>query len=126
MKTIKFSMEIGVVSGYGHNNADAANITIDTIGQYWQEEARSVFAACGTYISAVVSGANRTVYNTDWGCPIGGEVTFAISGSANPNFVTDMDAWKDAVLTVAKAMKSRLQQSTVTVEFVEVEMEYLN
>ncbi len=126
MKTIKFSMEMGVVSGYGHNNADAANITIDTIGQYWQEEAGKVFAACGTYISAVISGANRTVYHTDWGCPIGGEVTFAISGSANPNFVTDMNAWKDAVLSVAKAMKSRLQQSTVTVEFVEVEIEYLN
>jgi hypothetical protein len=125
MKTLKFALEIGVIAGYGHDNANADEIRIEDIGRYWQEAAADAVGEHGIYVSAVITGPNRTVYHTDWGCPVGGELTFTITGSANPNFVDDVEDWKAAVLCVANMLKKRLQQSTVTVEFSEVQVEYL-
>jgi len=112
-----FSATIGVVAGYGHSNevTDAAKIVADV----WQKKSAEVHESTGIYISAVVS-PSLTVYGTNWGCPVGGERTATVSGSANPAFVQDLDAWKQTVLTVVKAVKAELQQSTVVVEFSEL------
>jgi len=118
-KTVKFFATFGVVAGYHHENGVTPATAADMVAEAWQEAAADHFAAAGIYISAVVE-PSKTVYHTDWGCPVGGEVTATVSGTANPAFVQDMAAWKQAVLTVVKAVKAKLQQSTVAVEFVEV------
>jgi len=80
-KTIKFSVVVGVVAGYGHNNEveNAVNI----VAEAWQKAAADYFATTGIYPSGVVT-PGKVVYHTDWGCPVGGEVVAVVSGSANP------------------------------------------
>ena len=122
-KTIKFEATIGVVEGYGHDNEGAVD-TASVVAEVWQKKAGEEFAQSGLYISASVS-SSITVYAVDWGCPQGGELTATVSGSANPEFTQDLVAWKQAALRVVGAVKKELRQSTVVVEFSEVEHHYL-
>ena len=119
MATVKFSATIGVVAGYGHEN-EVAKPADAIVAEAWQKAAAAVFADTGIYISAVVE-PSKVVYHTDWGCPVGGEVAATVSSTANPAFVQDLAAWKKAVLSVVKLVKSELQQSTVAVEFASVD-----
>ena len=50
---------------------------------------------------------------------------FTISVTANPQFVNDISVWKNTVIELVTTMKTRLQQSTVTIEFCETDVIYL-
>lgn len=121
--TKKATIVIGVNEGYHHNNENLDNRE-KLVASIWQEKARKIFEETGIYISCVVS-ASKTVYNTEWGCPVGGEDTVTITTTANPEFVKDMESWEKAVIEVTKLMKQELKQSTVTIEFETVELLYL-
>lgn len=118
MKTLKFEIVTGINEGYGHENEEANGVLL--VSKAWQFLAEKVMHETGLYISAVAS-QSKTIYNTDWGCPVGGEDTITITGIANPEFVKDLDQWKQVVLVVARQLKDELKQSTLTVEFTEVE-----
>lgn len=120
--TIKATIVMGINEGYFHDNEQAD--AIEVIGTKWQVQADKVFKETNIYVSAVVSHA-KVVYHEDWGCPEGGEVVAVITSSLNPEFVSDKEAWKNAVLSVAKAIRDDLEQSTVTVEFSEIDLIYL-
>ena len=120
MKTIKMTAVIGVCEGYGHSNN--TNVAFESL---YQDAAAEEFAESGTYVSAVIT-PTRTVYHKDWCCPDGGEVTYEVTATANPEYVTDMEAWKEAALRVVKSLKCVLKQTTVTVEFSEVDLIYLD
>jgi hypothetical protein len=122
-KTIEFKATIGVVEGYGHDNEGAVDATA-IVAKVWQDAAKREFEANGIYVSASVS-PSKVVYHTDWGCPVGGEVAATVAGSANPAFTEDLEAWKQAVLRVVGGVKAELKQTTVVVEFGEVEHHYL-
>jgi hypothetical protein len=122
MKTLKFFASLGIVAGYGHNN-DVETPEL-TAGKAWQEAAAAVFNETGTYVGAVIS-PSRTVYNIDWGCPVGGEVTVAITGECNPAY-TALDAYRSAALEVLKRAALALGQSTTQITFSEVDFEYLD
>ena len=79
----------------------------------------------GIYVSAVIN-ESKSLYNTDWGCPIGGEPTYTLEGSRNPQFCTDEEQWKESVRRVVTAVKGRFNQSTITLNFREVKQEYIN
>jgi hypothetical protein len=114
MKTIKFKVTIGIKESF-HDTKEVANI----VAFAWQEAAKEVFNSGKPYVSAVVN-ESISVYNEIWGCPTGGERTVTVSGSANPAFVQNMDEWKKTVIAVVKAVKAKLQQSIVVLEFSEV------
>lgn len=122
MKTKKMVAVIGTYPGYGHNNMSTGR-KINFCSLY-MEIASEVFAECGIYVTAVCS-ETRTLYNTAWGCPKDGEVTYKVEATANPSFVQDMDAWKQACIQLIKMLKEKLKQSTVTVEFFDVELIYI-
>lgn len=122
MKTLSFIIVTGVNKGYFHSNEQ--QITEKQIGELWQEIALKQFNKSTLYISTVIQKSN-TVYNMDWGCPKGGEDTFNIVGTANPEFITDINKWKDIVIECANELKSKLEQSTMTIEFKEVDLLYL-
>lgn len=86
------------------------------MGETWQEIALQQFNKRGIYISSVVN-ISRAVYNSEWGCPMGGEDTVTITGTTNPAFVKDMEEWKSIVIEIAKELKCALEQSTLTLEF---------
>lgn len=121
-KSLKFSMVCGVNEGYAHENEKYNSLELLSYG--WAEVAEKVFNETGIYVSATIV-ESRTIYHQDWGCPKGGEVTATCFGSANPNFVTDMAAWKEAVIMITKKLKKDFKQSTVTVEFNEIDHVYL-
>jgi len=122
-KTIKFFASLGVIPGYGHDNVTDSS-AVDIAGNAWQEAAAAVFSSTGTYVGAVITPA-RTVYNKDWGCPVGGEKTVGITGECNPEY-TDLAAYKAAVVETLKRAALALGQSTTQLCFLEAEFEYLD
>jgi len=120
-KTLNFSATFGVVAGYGHSNEDLTPALAQSIvAEKWQEAAAVIFTERNIYISSLVI-PSKTVYHTDWGCPVGGEITAVVTGEANPEFTPDIAAWKEAVIAVVKLVKAELQQSTVSLTFSQVD-----
>ena len=121
MRTVKFSATVGVNEGYSHNN-EIKN-PLEIVGTLWQEIAESHYKKCNIYISAIITDS-KTIYSPNWGCPTGGEDTITISGSCNPEFSNPED-WRKSVISVLKEMKEKLKQSTVTIEFWEIDSVYM-
>lgn len=117
MKTINFNSEIGVNKEYDSEKNGQITKSIENIGKLFQELQLEVQKETGIYVSTVVKGPNRTVYNTEWGCPAGGEITYNISSVANPEFTPNEDEWKKASLLLMHKARTALKQTTVSVEF---------
>ena len=125
MKTISFRIVVGVEKGYFHNTKGVAeSALVYKVSKLWQELTREEYNESYIYVSAVAQ-PGAVIYNQEWGCPTGGESVVVLSGSANPTFVKDLDAWKETVVKLAKQLKKELKQSTLTVEFFETDLVYL-
>ena len=121
-KSLKFFATLGVNQGYGHANELAS--AIEVVAKEWQKAAAEVYSESGVYVGAVIQDS-KTVYHTDWGCPVGGEITATISGEVNPLY-TDINQYKDAVITVLEKVAVALKQSTTQLFFVEGDFVYLD
>ena len=126
MKTDEFSATIGVVSGYLGEEClkEIKKIGKLELAKVWQVEAKKEMDTSGIYVSAVIN-YSHSLYSTDWGCPIGGEPTYTLEGSRNPEFCKDSECWKNSVRNIVKAVKNHFNQSTVTLNFRTVEQEYI-
>jgi hypothetical protein len=121
--TEKFVAVVGINPRLFGTNSRVTGNPVRVVARTWQEAAKEVFNDKKIYISAVVSGEDdRIVYDTDLGCPVGGEHVVQIRGTRNPEI--DKDLWKQAVLDVVAKVKDKLDQSTVAVEFFTVELFY--
>jgi hypothetical protein len=117
LKTVTFKTELGINKGYDNQKNDTVSYNIIDVGSVLQNIAKKHFEITGLYVSTVINGPNKTIYNEDWGCPIGGETTYTISGIANPTFTPDFNEYKKAVLMVVFDTKKYFEQSTLSVEF---------
>lgn len=128
LKTTEFTINIGLTPGYHHRNETAVtqDFAQKAVGRIWQELAEQVYRKLGVYVAGVVIPA-QTVYRTDWGCPVGGEVTCTISGLHNTQVAKPAryDLWKWAVKEIARLLGERFQQTTVYLTFRPVEFHYL-
>jgi hypothetical protein len=124
-KTIKFFASLGVNPGYFHNNASALTETTVTeiVGQVWQEKALEYFNETQRHVGAVIS-PSKTVYKTEWGCPVGGEDTVLITGECNPAF-EKVEFYQEAVKEVLRRTAIELGQTTTQVTFQKAEFHYL-
>ena len=120
-KTLSFRATLGVNEGYGHANE---NENAKVVREEWQKAAAQVFQEDGVYVGAVVADS-KTVYHTEWGCPVGGEATALIFGDCNPEY-TDVNQYKEAVVKVLGICAKALKQSTAQVVFYESDMAYLD
>jgi len=124
MKTTIFWATLWVNPGYKHNN-DQEQSAKDIISKVWQEQAKKIFETSWIYISASIKDANA-VYNMDRWCPEWGEKIAEISGMRNPEFIKDVEKFKQAVLDVLSLCQEELDQTTTQVEFDDdVEFVYL-
>lgn len=121
METTKFTLTIGVNEGYTNNGNE---IDLTTVNKLWLEKAAAVAESTGIYISAI-SNLGRALYSHDWGCPEGGEPVVIFTGSLNSKFCKNVDDWRRAVREVALGLKKDLKQTTATLEFSSVDMDYL-
>jgi hypothetical protein len=136
MKTIKFFVSLGILEGYGHDNAQNVLQAQAIVGRAWQEAAAKVSArwleqdggekagAKIQYASAIISPAHA-VYDPKWGCPEGGEIAVLITGEANPAY-TDLHRYKDLVKQTLIETGKLLKQSTTQVSFLEGDFEYID
>lgn len=119
--TISFKLIIGANEGYTDNSDE---INLASINELWLEKAAAVANSTGIYISGI-SSLGRALYRHEWGCPEGGEPVVIITGSLNGEFCKNAEAWKQAVRKVSLGLKEDLKQTTATLEFSSVAMEYL-
>lgn len=135
MKTKKIEASIGINPGYFHNNEDGMSnwkeYFSDIVGeptemQYFikilDEACKDVAGRTGIYPSFIVSQDN-CVYCRDFGCPEGGELVFTISSVCNLVF-NELYWWEHSVDLVIESLKTRFQQSTVSVITTNCTMEY--
>ena len=120
-KTNGFEVTMGVTAGYFHSNENADE-GLNFRSEY-QKVAAEVFATTGIYISAIIKQAD-VVYHTDWGCPVGGEKVYTISGERNPLFCYDQERYRQAVETIVERLATKFDQSTVTLTWSEKEFTY--
>ena len=121
MKTDKCVFTIGVTEGYFHNNE---NSDVDII-KLVDECSRFIEELFGAYISFNII-PSTFIYKTEWGCPNEGEKAYTLSAVRNPKFNDNPEEWKNNCTRIARKLQQELKQETVTVEFSEVEMVYLN
>ena len=114
---------IGTIAGYNHDNTGA--MTLDEFCKFLQkfedefeEKAKNTYGNY-KYISWLVA-SGRTVYKEDWGSPKGGEEVFILQTSYTNEYDGDIEEylWKDNVLRHAKALKEKLNQSTIRIQFI--------
>ncbi|MBP2173272.1 hypothetical protein [Methanococcus voltae] len=123
-KTIQYTITFGINEGYFHENEKLIENDISKeIGTVLQNLLLETMKETEVYPSGVLQ-TTKCIYNTEWGCPTGGEDTFTMMGSANPKFV-NLEIYKKAVIHFAELIKKEFKQTTITIEFKDVEMVYL-
>lgn len=121
--TDKVEFTIGINPGYFHNN-NTVQGNLMQFNNLYMKVAAEVFEQTEIYISAV-STESRCLYHREWGCLDGGEETFTVTATRNPEFCPDPNKWVNSVVEVVKRLKTELKQSTVTIEFSKVQILYL-
>lgn len=129
MKTLEFSATFGFVPGYDHDNATEEQFT-ETLNGFimaWRHHAEIAEKDFGVYVTCVIH-PTKTIYKTEWGCPIDGENTVTAEGAHNPEF-GDLThpataRYHAAVEFIVRSMKNNLKQKTVRVIFREVDQTY--
>ena len=128
-----FKITFGVNKGYfhGNENSDNVNMISDDIILMLSQVADEPYGTGSlfgqkrnVYVSGILTPVN-ICYPLEFGCPKGGEKGFTYTGCMNPAFVDNKNVYMQAVESLAKRIKKKYQQSTVTVEFVDTEMIYL-
>jgi len=117
MKAIIIS---GIIEGYFHSNEDC---DFEKVIEKIKDISNTIEESTGVYISTVTT-QSKVTYKTEWGCPQGGEDVLRIESSHNHEF-SSLEKWKIAILDFAKEIKKEFKQLTITIEFVNSELNYI-
>lgn len=108
MITEKYEIVIGIIQGY--DSSKDVRTYKPEIGLYdmcnlYQDvmESNPILKVSATIENII------TVYSQEWGSPRGGELCYKISCQRNPNFDTDPDLFRQAVLHNVKVLKKKLK-----------------
>lgn len=112
--SVSFRIILGVNPGYRHKNVVAK--AAEDVAQAWQTAMENEFHRSKLFISAAVTDG-LLVYSFQHGCPLGGEVVAIIQGDSNPMYHQDDGCYRDAVMAIARVMKSQFRQSRLQVTF---------
>lgn len=113
-QTKEFELIIGVTEGYNHNNE---NSDFD-ICKLYQQIATQVQKETRVYISAVISKSTVVYPNCN------GETVYSIKGTCNLAFVESFEKYRQVTEEVAKILASELKQTTFTLTWKDVELNY--
>lgn len=124
MTTLEIKAIIGINPGYNHNN----ELNFDNIEQEFKEYVQDVVEQTyKMYHMHISFNINRTItiYDEEFGCPRGGEVTYTLSSINNPFFNQDLKQYKAAVKNAIKLIAKYYKQSTVSIIYNECNMTYI-
>lgn len=119
MKTMKAVINIGINEGYFNDNEYEGIDFAAILSKFLEDNCESV----GEYIPFIVYPV-KTVYRQLWGCPKYGEVTYVLTATANLEFTCNLEVWQMEVIEYVRRLKEHLKQSTVTLEFHDVDLVY--
>jgi hypothetical protein len=146
-RTVRFTATMGVAAGYDNPTDAAPPAPDDTHGLYlagvrkgieldqlgtevgeiavlWSHYARVVDGLYGCEPSAVIAVAD-VAYPHRFGCPVGGEPVFTLTGNFNPHWGHGTETtWRQAVLAVTERLAEHYDQVTFQVTFDEVDLHY--
>lgn len=103
------SMVVGINSGYGENDP---NNKLEDITEFCLLLDDIIEKSGAEYIPFNVV-KSRTVYKREWGCPPGGESTYTLTATANPEFTKNPTEWVYACTDIASMIRERLDQSSL-------------
>ena len=66
MHTITFSTEMGVNPSFDRKKNNSVSMTAEDVGCVVQTLSEEVLQETGVYITAIVSGPNRSCYKAEW------------------------------------------------------------
>lgn len=126
-KTKKGIVIFGIVEGYFHDNGGKQENDVNEmieLTEILKNISVEIEKETTIYISGVLTPVN-VLYKTEWGCPVGGEKCYKFESTCNPAFVDSQEIWESSFLQFSQKVKKTFKQSTVTVEFVDVNLQYL-
>lgn len=116
-KVPRITATLGVVPGYDNEsqgNTPSENIVLTRIQRISEE----YFKETGRYCSFVVF-PTKTIYRYEWGCPKGGEITYTLQSTPDPERCTTgykcdeyIKDCKNVILEIAKSF----DQCTVRID----------
>lgn len=121
INTLSWRITLGVNAGYELEGQK--ELSMEELSARIGKVADAIQERTGIYISCVLSPA-RTLYKAEWGCPIGGEISYTLSGSCNPAF-SDPDPFYTALKLYAQDLREEFSQSTLTLEVFPTHIDYL-
>ena len=121
MQTERFEIILGVVPGYFHNNEAEGD---KSFGKKLQDIQAGVFKDTGLYVGVVWKPA-KVSYSVDWGCPVGCEDVYQLSGTRNPEFCQEKEVYRKVVELLTKILMEEFHQTTCTLEWQNVDLTYL-
>lgn len=109
--TVKYEVLVGVPDGMPITNDIFFK---DDIRAAWQKYAKEFYDKTNVYVSAITM-FGRAIYRTEWGCPHCGESVISFHCTANPEFIKDLNLYKEGVLYISKKLKKEFGQHTITI-----------
>jgi hypothetical protein len=127
VQTQKFTLTIGVRSGYSCDGPWPDSHEADGLLRTWARLVRAELAATGVYVPAYISNAEVVYYHPpgDLSFDFVTERILVVTGTRNPAKSPDKDAWLDAVRRLAVAFRAELKQETAQFDVCDVTMTYL-
>lgn len=110
---------MGVNPGYNNTNNDNFDMC-EFMQTFLNQESKKY----KSYIPFVVI-PSKTIYNEEWGCPYGGETTYALYSTMSSRYIGGISDWKEQCVNIIQDLKNELHQSTATITFSECDVVYL-
>ena len=96
MKSVSFRAELGINEGFDAQKNQNISIRISELCKQLQQLQKDVEDQTGIYIATVVSGPNRSIYKTEWDCPVGGEISYTIHSISDRRTDSRLQLKKDS------------------------------
>lgn len=123
-KTEQFTVTIGINEGYSHNNEQSVEEALKNFVELWRSVSLEVEKKSGIFVTVRVN-TGKVVYQTEKGCPEGGEDVLILQGTRNPYHTADSEKWREAVLTIVEEVKAELKQTTVQLIFQPIDLVFM-
>jgi len=126
-QSLRFYAALGIVPGYPGGAGESMRRdpwwTEGIVAEEWNEAAAESAATFRVYPPSVVVQVATVGYQIE-GDGQRAEQVVTLTGTLNPHWGDDQEAWRAAVLDVVQRLGDRFGQETVQVNFEEVEVVY--